>query len=148
MKGLTGKFEDRIQNAILIAIDSIVAPKIELAFRSINASSGRDATSVTANSEHGEQVGITAAFENISERNNTLHVLNVNEETRNNIPDEVSELSVRGTHYDLQSHTHHSNTRHKMFQQDVCWRKVFERNVFRFRCFSEAIFFLHLNVLK
>ena len=40
--------EDRIQEAILTAIDSIVAPKIELAFRSINASSGRDVTSVAA----------------------------------------------------------------------------------------------------
>ena len=48
--------EDRIQNAILTAIDKIVAPKIELAIRSINASSGRDVTSVTANSERGEHV--------------------------------------------------------------------------------------------
>ena len=32
--------EDRIQNAILTAIDNIVTPKIELAIRSINASSG------------------------------------------------------------------------------------------------------------
>ena len=38
--------EDRIQNAILTAIDNIVTPKIELAISSINASSGRDATSV------------------------------------------------------------------------------------------------------
>ena len=42
-------FEDRIRKAILTASDNIVAPKIELAIRSINASSGRDATSVTAN---------------------------------------------------------------------------------------------------
>ena len=41
--------EDRIQNAILTAIDNIVAPKIELAIRSINTSSGRDVTSVSAN---------------------------------------------------------------------------------------------------
>ena len=41
--------ENRIKNAILTAYDSIVAPKIELAIRSINASSGQDATSVTAN---------------------------------------------------------------------------------------------------
>ena len=45
--------EDRIQNTNLTAIDNIVAPKIELAIRSKNASSGRDATSVTANSERG-----------------------------------------------------------------------------------------------
>ena len=41
--------EDRIQNAILTAVDIIVAPKIELAIRSIIASSGRDVTSVAAN---------------------------------------------------------------------------------------------------
>ena len=43
--------EDRIQNAILRAINGIITPRIELAFRSTNESSGRDATSVTANSE-------------------------------------------------------------------------------------------------
>ena len=37
--------EDRIQNAILTAIDNIVAPKTELAIKSLNAYSGRDATS-------------------------------------------------------------------------------------------------------
>ena len=78
MSNIVDTVEDRIQNAILTAIDSIVAPKIELAIRSINASSGRDVTSVTANSERGEHIGITAPFENVSERNNTLHVLNVN----------------------------------------------------------------------
>ena len=103
MSNIVDTVEDRIQNAVLIAIDNIVAPKIELAIRSINASSGRDATSVTANSEHGEHIAITAPFENASENNNVLHKLNVNDETRNNIPDEVSELSVPGTHFDRQT---------------------------------------------
>ena len=49
MSNIADTIEDRIQNAILIAIDNNVAPKIELAIRSINASSGRDATSVAAN---------------------------------------------------------------------------------------------------
>ena len=40
--------EDKIQNAILTAVDSIITPKIELAIRSINASSEREATSVMA----------------------------------------------------------------------------------------------------
>ena len=99
--------EDGVQNAILAAIDSIVAPKIEFAIRSINASSGLDATSVTANSERGEHIGITAPFESVSERSNTLHVFNVNDETRNNIPDKASEFSVPETHFDRQPHTHH-----------------------------------------
>ena len=99
--------EDRIQNAFLTAIDSIVAPKIKLANRSKNASSGRDATRVTANSERGELIGITAPFENASENNNVLDISNENDETQNRIPDEVSELSVPETRLDRQPHTHH-----------------------------------------
>ena len=55
--------EDRIQNALLTAIDNIIAPKIELVIRSISASSGRDETSVTANSERGEHLGLNASLE-------------------------------------------------------------------------------------
>ena len=94
MSNIVDTVEDRIQNAILTAIDNIVAPKNELAIRSINASSGRDVTSVSVYSERGEQLGIKASFENASGNNNILHVSNVNDETRHGIPDEVSELSV------------------------------------------------------
>ena len=91
----------------MTAIDNLVAPKIELAIRSINASSGRDVTSVAATSERGEYVGTIASFENASGNNNILHVSNVIDETRHNIPDEVSELSVPETHLDRQTHIHH-----------------------------------------
>ena len=107
MSNIVDTVEDRIQNAILTAIDNILAPKIELAIRSINASSGRDVTSVTASSERGERVGIDASFENASE-NNILRVSNVNDETRQNIPDEVSELSVPETRFDRHPHTYHN----------------------------------------
>ena len=110
MSNIVDTVEDRIQNAILTAIENIVAPKIELAIRSINASSGRDATSVSANSERRERVGINASFENASKNNDTLDVSNVNDETRHNIPDELSELSVPITHFDRQTHTHHMVT--------------------------------------
>ena len=108
MSNIVDTVEDRIQNAILTAIDSIVTTKIELAIRSINASSGGDATSDTANSERGEHVGMNASFENASGNNNVLHVSNVNDEIRNNIPDEISELSLPETRFDRQSHTHHN----------------------------------------
>ena len=108
MNNIVDTVEDRIQNAILTAIDNIIVPKIELAIRSVNASSGRDVTSVTANSERGERVGINASFENASENNNTLHVPSVSDETRLNIPDEVGELSVPETRFDRQPHTPHS----------------------------------------
>ena len=109
MSNIVDTVEDRIQNAILTAIENIVAPKIELAIRSINASSGRDVTSVIANSERGERIGINASFENASENNNTLHVPSVSDENRLNIPDEVGELSVPETRFDRQPHTPHSN---------------------------------------
>ena len=107
MGNIGDTIKDRIQNAILIAIENIVAPKIKFAIRSINASSGRDVTSVAANSERGEYVGINASFENASGNNNILHVPNVNDETRQNVPDEVSELSAPETYFDRQTHTHH-----------------------------------------
>ena len=108
MSNIIDTVEDRIQNAILTAIDNIVAPEIELAIRSINASSGRDVTSVSANSERRERVGINASFENASRSNDTLDVSNVNDESRHYIPDEVSELSVPETHFDRHAQTHHS----------------------------------------
>ena len=108
MSNIVNIVEDRIQNAILTAIDNIVAPKIEFAIKSINASSGRDVTNVAANSERGEHVGIIARFENAPGSNNILNVSNINDETRHKIPDEVSELPVPGTHFERQAHTHHS----------------------------------------
>ena len=100
MCNIVDTVEDRIQNAILTAIENIVAPKIELAIRSIIASSGRDVTSVTANSERGEYVGINTSFENASGNNSILYVSKVNDETRHHIPDEVNGLSVPETHFD------------------------------------------------
>ena len=100
MNNIVDTVEDRIQNAILTAIDNIIAPKIELAIRSTNASSGRDATSVSANSERREHVAINAPFESASGSNDALGVSKVNDETRHNIADEVSELSVSEAHFD------------------------------------------------
>ena len=112
MSNIVDTVEDRIQNAILTAIENVVAPKIELAIRSINASSGQDVTSASATSERREYIGSNVPFENASENNNTLGVTNVNDETRHNLPDEVSELSVPETHFDRQAHTHHNSILH------------------------------------
>ena len=108
MSHIIDTVEDRIQSTILTAIDNIVVPKIELAIRSINASSGRDVTSVSTNSERREHAGTYASFENASGNNDTLGVTNVNDETRHNVLDEVSELVVPETHFDQQPHTHHN----------------------------------------
>ena len=110
MNNIVDTVEDRIQNAILAAVDNIVAPKIELAIRSIYAPSGRDVTSVSANSEGREHAGMKAPFENASENNNTIGVTNTNDEARRNSQDGVSELPVPGTQFDRQSHIHHVRT--------------------------------------
>ena len=95
MSNIVDTVEDRIQNAILTAVDNIIMPKIELAVRSVNASSGRDVTSVAANSERGERAGINASSENASGTDKTLRASILYDETRNNILHEVSDLSVR-----------------------------------------------------
>ena len=110
MGNIVDVVEDKIQNAIMTAIDNLVAPKIELAIRSINASSGRDAISVSANSENREHAGIFASFGNASENNNALGVTNIDDETRHSVRDGVSELSVTGTQVDRHSRTHHTAT--------------------------------------
>ena len=110
LSNIVDTVEDRIQNEILTAIDNIVAPKTELAIRSINASSGRDAASMMTNSESGEHAGINVSFENASGNNKVQQVPYGNDVTRNDIPDEVSELSVPETLIDQQTHTHHMVT--------------------------------------
>ena len=109
MSNIVDKVDDRIQNAILTTIENLVAPKIELAIRSINAISGRVVASVSANSERREHVGIITSFENASGNNNMPNVTNAIDESGHNVPDEVSELSVPETHFDRQAHTHHKN---------------------------------------
>ena len=90
----------------------------------MNASSGRDATSVTANSEQrAERIGIIASFENESESINTLHVLNRDDETGNEIPDRVSESLFPRTQFDEQPHTHHihqQNSSHFHISETYC----------------------------
>ena len=74
--------DDRNLNKILIAKDNIVTPWIELAVTSKKVSTGRKAASIAANSERGEGIAVTASFENVSERKNTLNEFNVNDEFR------------------------------------------------------------------
>ena len=58
----------------------------------------------------GKGVGINASSKIASKNNDTLDVSNVNDETRHNNPDELSELSVPETHLDRQPQTHHMVT--------------------------------------
>ena len=66
----------------------------------MNPSSGREAISGMAISDTGENMGITDVFENLYERNITLYTFIAIDETRNNYPGNVGELSGPGTHFD------------------------------------------------
>ena len=94
-----------------MAIDNGIIARKKLASMSIEASSGPvDSISVKVNSEPGQRIGITPSLEIVYERKNTLHVLKINVETRINIPEKVSQLSVPGTHFDKEPRTHHIMT--------------------------------------
>ena len=59
-----------------------------------------------ANSKHVEYIGISRTFEDVCGMYNTLHMPNAKDGTRNEISDEVSELSVPGKQLDQQPQTH------------------------------------------
>ena len=46
MRNVVDTVENRVQNAILAAVKKIITPKIELAVRSINATSGQDVANI------------------------------------------------------------------------------------------------------
>ena len=71
MGNIVDTVEDKNKKPIWTASVIIITLRIELAVRSLNASSARDAASITANSKREICIGITASFENLSERNNT-----------------------------------------------------------------------------
>ena len=108
------RVEEKIQIAILAARDNIITPAVELSVRTMNASSSLDATRVTAYLGRGERIGINAPFENVSDRDKNFHDLNVSDETRGKVPDEVSVFPVPGTHLDWQTHTHDSKILQEM----------------------------------
>ena len=56
MDNIVDTVDDRIRNPISTAIENFNIPRIELAVTSLNESSGRGATSDTANSARGEYI--------------------------------------------------------------------------------------------
>ena len=110
MRNIVDTVEIRIQKAILTAFNTIVAPKIELAIRSIKVSSRQDATSVRANSERREHVGINAFFENASGNNYASPVSNLNVETQNNLaPRGKWVVGLRNTIWPANTHSSHGD---------------------------------------
>ena len=114
MGNFVGTVKGRIHIAILTAIDICFAPRIKLAVRSKIASSVRDAISIGADSEREERIEIFSPLENVSEKDDILHVMNANDEIRNIIPATASEFPVPGTHFDQQPLTHQSGKKNSV----------------------------------
>ena len=120
MGKIVDTLEDQIQNAFLTSIGSTITPKTKMAVRSINAASTRDATNVMAKGEHRECKEFSLFFGNASERKDTLHEFNANDETGNSILDEVSELSVPRTHCNLCLRFSTRNVTESNFSTSTC----------------------------
>ena len=82
MSNVVEKLEEKILNALLTAMDNIIIPRIELAVRSMKASSGQDIASVTTNSESSEQLEISFPYSSLSDRKSFFSQLNSTDETR------------------------------------------------------------------
>ena len=89
-------------------MDNIITPVIEVAIRSLSASYGRDIAGVTANSERGQELGISARYENICDRNVAFYQLKLTNETRGYNHDEMSKIPASEADLDRQPHAHHN----------------------------------------
>ena len=88
---------------------SLIITIVELAMKSVNASSGRDPESVVL---ERDLTNFSGNIENLrmiaSSRMNLNTDLNGVDETRGNITVEANEWSVNEKNFDRKSHTHHS----------------------------------------
>ena len=73
--------QNGIQDAILLVMDCFIVPRVELAVRSLNASSGRVVSSEVINSEREKQTGIVFLFIVVINRNNTANESSMDDRT-------------------------------------------------------------------
>ena len=103
--------ESRIQDAALLAIENLVIPRVELATKSINASSGRSVYGIVLDPDRKDFSGNTESLKMAASSSINSHKdLNRIDETRGNITIEGSDLLVNEKNFDRQTHTHHSLT--------------------------------------
>ena len=76
MSNIFETVKNRIQSGHLTAMIFIITPRIELGVESVNALSVRNVACVTANSERGEQIGNSASYWNVSDKNSSFRGLN------------------------------------------------------------------------
>ena len=108
--------KDRVQEAILAAMENGETLRIELAVGSRNTSFEGYAGCVNTHSERGDWVGVNASLKKVCDKYYTFHELSMNAETRGYIPDKVSEFPFPRTHIDQQIQTHNS---HKLLPNSI-----------------------------
>ena len=117
--------ETRVQDAVLTAIQNLVIPRVELAMKSADASSGR---SIGGNVLEPDQRDFSGNIEGLqstaSSRINSRTDLNRIDETRGNIT--VGDLLVNERNIDRQTHTHHTNSLFVQFSSKLL--KFYEKS--------------------
>ena len=108
--------KDRVQEAILAAMENGETLRIELAVGSRNISFEGYAGCVNTHSERGDWVGVNASLKKVCDKYYTFHELSMNAETQGYIPDKVSEFPFPRTHIDQQIQTHNS---HKLLPNSI-----------------------------
>ena len=107
--GVMTTLETRFQDAVLTAIENLVIPRVEMAMKSINASSGRNQD---VNVMERDQRDFSGDIEDLrmtaSSRINPYTDLNKIDKTRGNSALEVNDLVVNEKNIDRQTHTHHT----------------------------------------
>ena len=100
--------ETRVQDAVLTAMENLVNPRVELAMKSVNASSGRGVSNVVMDPDRKAFSGIIENLQRTaSSRINSHTDLNRFDETRSNITKEGSDLSVIEKNMHRPTHTYH-----------------------------------------
>ena len=103
--------ETRVQDALLTAIENLLIPRVKLAMKSVNASSGREVGSVVLDSDQRDFSGnIESLRMTASSRTNSHKDLNRINETRCNITVEGGRWLVgqRKNYWPANTHSSHS----------------------------------------
>ena len=102
------KVENRVQDEVLTVIEILVIPRVELAMKSANVSSGRSVDGNVLELDQRDFLGYIEGLQMTpSSRINSRTGLNRINETRGGVAAEGGDLLVNERNIDRQTHTHH-----------------------------------------
>ena len=101
--------ETRVQDAVLTTIEILVIPRVKLAMKLTNASSGWSADGNVLDPNQRDFLGNVEGLQmTASSRKDSRTDVNMIDETRDNITIEEGDLVVNEKKIDRQLHTHHN----------------------------------------